>query len=517
MSRVQLSVVALAAALVIGGGAFYLGRSSAVSHGGSQVATPAAAASATGERKVLYWQDPMTPGARFDKPGKSPFMDMQLQPVYADEAGDTGVKVSSQVQQNLGIRTAVVKRADVSASFDAVGAVQFDERLSVAVQTRTSGYLERLAVRAPMERVAKGQVLGTVFAPEWLGPLNELIALKRSGAAAELLAAARDRTRAMSIPADLVRQAEEGATPNARYTLVAPAGGVIAELGVREGVAVSPGMTLFRIAGLEKVWAVAEVPEAQAVQLKRGQKVSAALQADPSQTFTGTMQEILPQVNATTRTLQARFEVDNRGGKLVPGMLLRLQVASPTASRLVVPSEAVIRTGTRAVTIVRKDNGAFEPREVKLGADLGDQLEVVQGLAEGDQVVASGQFLVDSEARLRSVLGSLAAAESAAKPAANQASAPATRPATPAASTAAAPAAASYSVQGKVESVEPDSLTISHGAIAELKWPAMTMGFNKPSPKAFPDVKPGDSVHFEFKKKGDDYELVSVHRLGGAK
>lgn len=515
MSRVQLSVVALAAALVIGGGAFYLGRSSTVaSHGvGAQAQTPAAAASASGERKVLYWQDPMNPSARFDKPGKSPFMDMQLQPVYADEASDTGVKVSSQVQQNLGIRTAVVKRADVSTSFDAVGAVQFDERLNVAVQTRTAGYLERLAVRAPMERVAKGQALGTVFAPEWLGPLNELIALKRSGASAELVAAARERTRAMSIPPDLVRQAEDGGTPNARYTLVAPAGGVIAELGVREGVAVSPGMTLFRIAGLEKVWAVAEVPEAQAVQLKRGHKVSAALQADPSQTFTGTMQEILPQVNATTRTLQARFEVDNRGGKLVPGMLLRLQVAGPTASRLVVPSEAIVRTGTRAVAIVRKDNGAFEPREVKLGADLGDQLEVVQGLAEGDQVVASGQFLVDSEARLRSVLGSLAAAEPAAKPTATQASAPGTSSALP----AAAPAAVSYMAQGKVESVEADSLTISHGAIAELKWPAMTMGFNKPSPKAFSEVKPGDAVHFEFKKKGDDYELVSVHRLGGAK
>lgn len=510
MSRAQLSVVAVAAALLIGGGAFYLGRSTAGSHSvAAQAPVPAAAASASAERKVLYWQDPMNPSARFDKPGKSPFMDMQLQPVYADEASDTGVKVSPQVQQNLGIRTAVVKRADVSASFDAVGTVQFDERLNVAVQTRTAGYLERLAVRAPMERVAKGQALGTVFAPEWLGPLNELIALKRSGASAELVAAARERTRAMSIPADLVRQAEDGGTPNARYTLVAPAGGVIAELGVREGVAVSPGMTLFRIAGLEKVWAVAEVPEAQAVRLKRGQKVSAALQADPSQTFTGTMQEILPQVNAATRTLQARFEVDNRGGKLVPGMLLRLQVAGPTASRLVVPSEAVIRTGTRAVAIVRKDNGAFEPREVKLGADLGDLLEVVQGLAEGDQVVASGQFLVDSEARLRSVLGSLAAAD----PTATQASAPAASPA----ATAAAPAATSYMAQGKVESVEPDSLTISHGAIAELKWPAMTMGFNKPSPKAFPDVKPGDSVHFEFKKKGDDYELVSVHRLGGAK
>ncbi len=496
MSRVQLSGFAVATALVIGGGAFYLGRSTS---GHVTVAAPAAPASAP-ERKVLYWQDPMVPGQRFDKPGKSPFMDMQLQPVYADEASDSGVKVSPQVQQNLGIRTAVVKKADVSSSFDAVGAVQFDERLNVAVQTRTAGYLERLSVRAPMERVAKGQALGTVFAPEWLGPLNEIVALKRAGASAELVAAARERTRAMSIPAELVRQAEEGGTPQARYTLVSPASGVVAELGVREGVAVSPGMTLFRIAGLEKVWAVAEVPEAQAVRLARGQKVTAALQADPSQTFSGTMQEILPQVNAATRTLQARFEVDNKGGKLVPGMLLRLQVAGPSSSRLVVPAEAVIRTGTRAVVIVRKDSGAFEPREVKLGADLGDQLEVVQGLVEGDQVVASGQFLVDSEARLRSVLGSLSAAQPASAPASGSAATPAT-----------------YSAQGKVDGIDADSMTLSHGAIAELKWPAMTMPFNKPSPTAFADVKVGDSVHFEFKKKGDEYELVSVHRMGGAK
>lgn len=494
MSRVQLSVIAVAATLVIGGGAFYLGRSTS----GHATAAASAAPASAPERKVLYWQDPMVPGQRFDKPGKSPFMDMQLQPVYADEASDSGVKVSPQVQQNLGIRTAVVKRANVSSSFDAVGAVQFDERLSVAVQTRTAGYLERLTVRAPMERVTKGQALGTVFAPEWLGPLNEIGALRRSGASAELVAAARERTRAMSIPADLVRQAEEGGAPQARYTLVSPASGVVAELGVREGVAVSPGMTLFRIAGLEKVWAVAEVPEAQAVRLTRGQKVTAALQADPSQKFTGTMQEILPQVSATTRTLQARFEVDNKGGQLVPGMLLRLQVTGPVSARLVVPAEAIIRTGTRAVAIVRKENGTFEPREVKLGADLGEQLEVVEGLAEGDQVVASGQFLVDSEARLRSVLGSLSSAQAASAP-------------------ASAPAPASFTAQGKVEGVDADSLTISHGAIAELKWPAMTMPFNKPSPTAFADVKAGDTVHFEFKKKGDEYELVSVHRMGGAK
>jgi Cu(I)/Ag(I) efflux system membrane fusion protein len=409
MSRFQVSALAVTAAILIAGGAFLLGQRSSAAHIETPASIPAPAGSAV-ERKVLYWHDPMNPSAHFDKPGKSPFMDMQLQPVYADEAGNSGVKVSPQVQQNLGLRTAVVRRADVSSSFDAVGTVQFDERLTVAVQTRTAGYLERLAVRAPMEHVAKGQALGTVFAPDWLGPLHDIVALKRSGASPDLLAAAKDRTGALSIPAELVRRAEEDGTVQARYTLVAPASGVVAELGVREGVAVSPGMTLFRIAGLDKVWAVAEVPEAQAVRLSRGQKVTAALQADPSRTFLGTLQEILPQVNPSTRTLQARFEVDNKDGRLIPGMLLRLQVAGPTASHLVVPSEAVIRTGSRAVTIVRKDDGTFEPREVKLGAGLGDELEVAEGLAEGDQVVASGQFLVDSEARLRSVLGGMAAA-----------------------------------------------------------------------------------------------------------
>jgi len=412
MKRTALVITLGLVGVLLAAGGFYAGRTSG--HG-EQPTTAAAAASAAsaGERKVLYWHDPMVPGPRFDKPGKSPFMDMQLVPVYANEASDSGVKVSSTVQQNLGIRTASVKRADISASFDAVGTVQFDERSSVAVQTRVAGYVEHLAVRAPMERVHKGQALATLFAPEWLAPQNELLALKRAGVAPDIVAAARDRMRAMSIPESLIRQSEESGTAQARFTLSAPVGGVVAELGVREGVAVSPGMTLFRISGLQKVWAVAEVPEAQAVRLVRGQKVKAALQADASQTFDGELKELLPQVSASTRTLQARFEVDNKGGKLTPGMLLRLHVAGPASSRLVVPSEAVIRTGTRAVAIVRRDSGAFEPREVQLGADLGDNLEVVQGLTEGEQVVASGQFLIDSEARLKSVLGAMTVAQPA--------------------------------------------------------------------------------------------------------
>ena len=491
-NRTRAVGASLLAALLLGVGAFYLGRKTAQSADASM-----ASASTADSHKVLYWHDPMVPGQRFDKPGKSPFMDMQLVPMYADSAtgaaNETGVTVSPTVQQNLGIRYASVRRAETSASFDAVGAVQFDERLNVAVQTRVAGYVEHLSVRAPMERVRKGQALATVFAPDWLGPQNELLALKRSGVAPELIAAARDRMRAMSIPAELVRRSEETGTAQARYVLSAPADGVVAELGVREGVAVTPGMTLFRIAGLEKVWAVAEIPEAQAVRLVRSQKVKAVLQADAAQSFDGTLDEILPEITVSTRTLKARFEVDNRNGKLTPGMLLRLQVAGPSTTRLVVPSEAVIRTGKRAVVIVRKADGAFEPRDVSLGADQGDDTEVVAGLNEGDQIVASGQFLIDSEARLRSVLGNMAS---------------------PAAAAVAPPPAALHKAEGKVESVAPDGITISHGPVATLKWPSMTMGFAKASPGAFPDIKPGDQVRFEFKEGGaTGYELVSVQRL----
>lgn len=489
MKRAHLmTTLALAGALLAAGG-FYAGRATRHAEPAGEAATGAASAPAS-EREVLYWHDPMMPGARFDKPGKSPFMDMQLVPMYADEAGgDAGVKVSPTIQQNLGIRTVAAKRMAVSASFDAIGTVQFDERLTQDVQTRVAGYVERLAVRAPMERVRKGQALAVVFAPEWLTPLNELLALKRAGAAPELVAAARERMQALSIPPALIQQSEASGTAQARFTLHAPVSGVVAELGVREGMAVTPGMTLFRLSGLEKVWAVAEVPEAQAVRLTRGQKVTAALQADPSQTFTGTMQEILPQVSSATRTLQARFVVDNRAGLLTPGMLLRLQVQGATATRLVVPAEAVIRTGTRAVVIVRKDSGAFEPRDVALGADLGDTLEVASGLTEGDQVVASGQFLIDSEARLKSVLGAMGA-----EPAASGV----------------------YSATGTVESIDADGITISHGPVPQLKWPAMTMGFSRPEPNAFADLKPGDAIRFEFREGGAmDWTLVSVDKHGG--
>ncbi|MDH0863677.1 efflux RND transporter periplasmic adaptor subunit [Mitsuaria sp. GD03876] len=502
-----LTLAAIGVALAVGG--FYAGRAlNLPSRDLGRLGEGTASTTTDADRKVLYWHDPMVPGRRFDKPGKSPFMDMQLVPVYADEAADAGVKISAGVQQNLGIRMVAAKMTDVSSSIDAVGAVQFDERLNVAVQTRISGYVERLFVRAPMSIVHKGQPLAKIFAPEWLGPQNELLALKRAGAAPELIDAARDRLKAMSVPEALLRRSEDAGTAQARFTLDAPADGVVAELGVRDGAAVSPGNTLFRIAGLERVWVVVEVPEAQGAQLVRGQRVSATLQSDAAQTFEGELKEILPQVSADTRTLQARFEVDNRNGRLVPGMLLRLKIAAATASRLVIPAEAVIRTGVRALVIARKDGGAFERREVKLGSELGGDVEILQGLRPGEEVVASGQFLIDSEANLKSALGGMAPPPGT----------PSTLSATAASSLPAVPVATgTYAAEGTIESVDADSITLSHGPVAALKWPAMTMAFGKPAPNAFSGVRPGDTVHFEFKQgSSTQWELVSVRKMGGA-
>ena len=192
----------------------------------------------------------------------------------------------------------------------------------------------------------------------------------------------------------------------------------------------------------------------------------------------------------------------------MPGMLLRLRVTGASSSRLVVPAEAVIRTGKRAVVIVRQTNGAFEPREVSLGADMGEDIEVVSGLSDGEQVVASGQFLIDSEARLRSVLGSMSPTPSASTSTSTSTSAAPT-------SAAAMPSATVlHTAEGKVESVAPDGLTISHGPVATLKWPSMTMGFAKAAPDAFPSIKPGETVRFVFKEGGPTgYELVSVERV----
>lgn len=376
------------------------GASSATADGGGT--------SADSQRRVLYWHDPMMPNQHFDKPGKSPFMDMQLMPVYADEAGTDGVRIDSGLQQNLGIRYTKVRRADVSPGFDVVGTTQFDESQADVVQSRVTGYIDRLYANAPMQHVAKGAPVASLFVPDWLAPQEEYLALVRSRMGGTLLDASRARMRALSIPDTIVASLERTGQPQTHVVLSAPRAGVVTELNVRNGAMVSPGQTLAKVAGLSKLWLVVEIPEAMALRVRPGMKVDATLAADDTQHIVGRVREILPGINPGSRTLQARLELDNAGERLTPGMLVRAHMSDTKAvSQLLVPSEAVITTGKRSVVIVRNADGGLQPVTVTIGNDVGADTVVLQGLTQGQEVVTSGQFLIDSEASLKSVLPKL--------------------------------------------------------------------------------------------------------------
>ncbi|AXA91371.1 efflux RND transporter periplasmic adaptor subunit [Massilia sp. YMA4] len=495
--KILTTLILLLAGATLSGGGYWVGTR----HGAGQAASGNGAATHAGtERKVLYWHDPMVPGTRFDKPGKSPFMDMQLVPVYADEAGaGSGVTIAPALRQNLGIRFATVRRAALADTLDLVGTTQFDERRAEVVQTRVTGYIERLHTRAPLQRVRRGDAVATLFVPDWLAPQEEYLALRRSGDQS-LASAARERMRALSIPDALVASAERSGKPQSRVELAAPATGVVSELAVREGAMVTPGVTIAKISGMDKLWLLAEVPESLLASVRSGMAVTATPQGDPARRYTGRVSEILPGVSGATRTAQARLELDNGDGMLVPGQLMRVQLAAAeNAQRLVVPAEAVISSGKRSVVLVAATENSIQPVVVTTGRVFGDDIEIVSGLSEGQKVIASGQFLIDSEANLRSVLPKLGTAPAPAEPAPGKKAGP-----------------ASLHGVGVVEQVSKEALTLSHQPIPALDWPAMTMDFMKPDPGAFPGIKAGQRVDFTFHQSEDGYVLDTVTPAAGA-
>jgi Cu(I)/Ag(I) efflux system membrane fusion protein len=410
MKRHMMWLGSIGLSLIVGGGVGYWMSSRSTSapptpEGASSKAADAAANTTTKalpDRKVLYWHDPMVPGQKFDKSGKSPFMDMPLVPVYADEATSGGVAVSPAMTSSLGIRTAVARKIAVASRIDVVGSVAENERASAIIQARIAGYIEKLYARANFDPIAAGAPVALIYAPDWAGAQAEYLALRRSLADASLIAAARQRLRLLSIPDSVVDSAERNDAPEVRYTLTAPRSGVVTDLAVRDGAMVTPGMTLMRIVSLGEVWVYAEIPEAAAAAVAVGANAEIRLPAYPEQLLRGRVSALIPQVNVASRTLRARIELPNPVGLLKPGMLVNVALmASREQATIVVPQEAVIATGKRSVVIVREADGRFRPVDVVVGRDLGADIEIKQGLREGQTVVASGQFLLDSEASLR--------------------------------------------------------------------------------------------------------------------
>jgi Cu(I)/Ag(I) efflux system membrane fusion protein len=444
------------------------------------------------QKKILYWHDPMVPGQKFDKPGKSPFMDMPLVPVYEDQGSQGGVAVDPRMQQSLGVRVAEVRKGTLSPLVEAVGNVAYNERESAVVQARSNGFVERLHVRAALDPVRKGQPLAELYVPDWVAAQEEYLSVRRmSGTRMEALVdGARQRMRLAGMSEAQIELVESTGKVQARLTLAAPIAGVIAELGAREGMTVAPGAMLFRINGLDTVWVNAELRETQAAEVRPGNGVEARTPALPAQVFKGKVGALLPEVNPATRTLKARVELANPHGELKPGMFATVNFA-PAARKeaLLVPSEAVIQTGKRSVVIVAQGEGRFAPVEVETGLEANGETEIRSGLEARQKVVLSGQFLIDSEASLRGAIARMGAPQAAAPD----------------------PAESTQRAVGKVESIGKDEIVLSHEPIPALKWPAMTMAFKPPAGGLPKDLRVGDGVSFEFRKGSDGkFEITTI-------
>lgn len=512
----KLAVIAVAvSALGVGGG---LGYWLADHRMNSMPET--AMNNAASSPEILYWYDPMKPDQHFDKPGKSPFMDMQLVAKYADSGSDSSaadtmsIKVDPSITQNLGVRVSQVTQGVLNDGITVTGVIQFNDRQVAVMQARSSGFVERVYARAAGDVIARGAPIADLLVPDWAGAQIEYLAVLKMGDSS-LTHAARQRLLLLGMPADLVARVDQTRQQQATITLSAPIGGVIQSLDVRSGMTLSAGQTLAKINGLDSVWLEAAVPEAQAGSIQVGSTITAHLTAYPSDTFNGKVIAILPDINMDSRTLRVRIELPNRNGQLKTGMFAQVQLKTGNhQTQLLIPEEAVIRTGTRNVVILALEGGRFQPVQVTLGQAANGQIAILSGLQAGQKIVASGQFLIESEASLQGVLAKMNAGQQTATSAAighEAMSSSATTSATlPAVALKPVQAISAYQGLGKVESMTATDITISHQPIAAIGWGAMTMSFKLNHQKVAAGVNVGDQVNFGFQQVKNDYVISTL-------
>ena len=399
MKRTVLVLVAIAAALIAG---LLIGRGTA----------PQSQDAGSGDREILYWVAPMDSNYRRDEPGKSP-MGMDLVPVYADETANQpgAVMIDPTLVNNLGVRTAPAERGALARRIDTVGYIGYDEDTLQHVHTRVDGWIEKLATTASGDPVRKGQLLFELYSPTLVNAQQEYLAALVSNNAG-LRGASRDRLVALGVTADDIGRLERDREVNRRVGVIAETDGVIAHLGVREGMFVTPATEVMSIAQLDKVWVVAEVFERQAAWVEPGQSATVELDFLPGTTLEGTVDYVNPELDPQTRTLKVRLRFDNEGARLLPNMFARVTIDGTAVDDIVhVPREAVVRGGSSNRVVVDQGNGVFESRTVLVGIESGDRVAIRRGLEEGERVVVSAQFLIDSESNIDSALGRMESAQ----------------------------------------------------------------------------------------------------------
>ncbi|REL29248.1 efflux RND transporter periplasmic adaptor subunit [Thalassotalea euphylliae] len=478
------------------------------------------------EKKPLYWVAPMDANYRRDQPGKSP-MGMDLVPVYEDEIssqgggkdyGEGAVSIAPHVINNLGVRTAIAKKASLVHQINTLGVVQYDQDSIVHIHPRVAGWVEQLFVKAAGDQVKAEQPLYTLYSPELVNAQEEfLIALNRANVAStanaqasksfpnnSLVKAAKARLSALHLSESFIERLTKSRQVQQNVTFYAPKSGVINNLKIREGFYVEPGNTLMSIGDLSSVWVEAQVLESDASFITIGNNVSMSLDFLPGQTWEGEVDYIYPTLRADNRTLRARLKFTNPNEQLKPNMYAQVTIdATPSEPTVNVPLSAVIRTGLQDRVVLALGDGQFKSVAVSLGQVSGEQVAILDGLGAGieagDEVVISAQFLIDSESSVSSdfMRMSSMAGDTAATATVN----------------GIVNAIVYADIRADVDAEEGNAqrvINISRKAIEKWQRPATTMDFMVSDNLDLSAVKSGDKVRFTFEIRAGDFVVTEI-------
>ncbi len=456
------------------------------------------AAVAAADKEILYWVAPMDPNYKRDKPGKSP-MGMDLIPVYAGEEGQSGstVTISPTVVQNLGVRTAKSERTRLWRGIDTVGYVDYDESKVSHIHLRTEGWIEKLTIESEGDRVKKNQFLFDVYSPLLVSAQEELVTAIATGNK-NLINASKERLSALGISDKQIRELQKNRKVKQIISVYSPQDGVVSHFPVRDGMFVKPTNDVMTLADLSSVWVLAEVFERQAEWVKVGQPAEVRLSYIPGRVWEGEVEYIYPTLDPKTRTLKVRLRFDNPGEKLKPNMYANVKIyGGAKTDTIVIPLEALIRTGREERVIIAKGEGRFEARTVTAGIESGDFVEILEGLDDNETVVTSAQFLIDSEASMRASLNRMAEPEGSAAAAADKPEA--------------------VTGNGVIQGIMADEnkISLEHDPIAALDWPAMTMDFDVMGDVDLSKFSVNERVMFQLEKHGDNYMITSIHYMDG--
>lgn len=455
--------------------------------------------SADDEKDILYWVAPMDANYRRDNPGKSP-MGMALVPVYKNGGGGSVVTISPEVIQNLGVRTTKAELTRLWRGIDTVGYINYDESKVSHIHLRTEGWIENLYVKSEGERVKKGDRLLDLYSPELVNVQEEFVTALSSGHKG-LIRASKERLAALGVSSKQIKQLQKDKIIKQLVSVYAPQDGVVSVLSVREGMFVNPSQKIMVLGDLSSVWLLAEIFERQIQWVETGQSAEVRLSFIPGKVWHGKVEYIYPSLDPKTRTLKARLRFENPGERLKPNMYANVKIFGGAKNdTIVIPLEGLIRTGREERIIIALGDGKFEARDVVAGIESGDFVEILSGIDAGDDIVISGQFLIDSEASMRASLSRMSKADNDSN--------------SDMSTMESESHAMTISAVGVIKAIKPKEhkLNLQHDPIEELGWPAMIMDFKVIDDIDISEFSIDDVVMFELEKRDSHYLITSVHK-----